>query len=79
MSRPSEAPGLPCHHELVPLLKIKNPRTQLASQFVVLVVTMFLIDLMVSDDSVASALLLSVSTGIVASACLWWLTRRSRN
>ncbi len=60
------------------LLKVKNPRTLVVSQFVVFIVAMSLIDLFITDDSVASALIKSVATAILA-ACLWWLARRSRN
>ncbi len=39
---------------------------------------MFLIDLFINDDSVASAVILSVSVAIVVAPYSWWQKQRSR-
>ena len=61
------------------LMKIRNPGIALVSQLLVCIATVFLIDLLISDDSVASALFQSVFTALFAVGCLWWLARRARS
>lgn len=78
MRRARDASGSPCHHEPVALLKVKNPRTVVVLQLAVGVVTMFVFELVFTDDSAVAALVTSVFTAIFVVACLWWLARRSR-
>jgi hypothetical protein len=59
--------------------KITNPRTFVVAYFLVFTGTVFLMKLLMTDESIASNLVTSVILGVVVVTLLWWLPKRSHH
>lgn len=59
-------------------VKIRSPRIAVIAQLLAMFAMMLLIDLLILDESVASALFGSLFTAIFFVVCMSWLARRAQ-